>query len=102
MIEGVYFACVSMAAGVIGGALSEPLFLVREAFRGKGKLLFDLLSVMVILFPYLFLATFAHFPDFRYYFWLFSLFGGLIYRKSIHRIVAFLAKRLYNKKKRKG
>ena len=95
------FALVSMAAGVIGGVLGEPLSLLREFFAGKGRILFDFCSVVIVLIPYLFLATFSRFSDFRTYFWLFSLLGWAMYRKSIHRIVDFLTKRLYNRKKRR-
>ncbi len=92
-----------LCAGFIGGLLYEPFSLLRCIFqcdKGKNKPLGGMLdlafwvlfSFLTVAFSYLF-----HFPSFRVYMWIGYLFGGILYLKSLHIIVAFLKNVCYNK-----
>lgn len=87
--------------GVIGGFLGELFSVSSEIVPIKFKWIFDCLSVLILLIVYPFIASFYRFGDFRFYFFVFSLIGYLFYRKSFHRMLAFLMRKMYNSTKRK-
>lgn len=97
----VFLSCV--AVGFIGGILYEPIALLRLAFgcgKGKNKPLSIALDIVFWLaFSILCVAASYQFrfPDFRVYTWIGYAVGGIIYLKSLRRIVAFLENVCYNK-----
>ena len=91
---GVGFAC---------GVLYEAFAFIRVCLgvrENKKKILGCILDVSffltcsaaVILATYLFA-----FPNFRVYMWVGYVVGGIIYLKTLHKIIAFLKKVCYNK-----
>lgn len=96
---GVFTVCV--AVGFLMGIVYEPFCLIRRLFCRKGKrmwisvltdvLFFTLFTVVAVFTAYAF-----QFPSFRVYMWLGYAVGGIIYLKSLHRILAFLQIMCYN------
>ena len=95
--------CICIGASFIFGLVYEGLAILRLPFarlkRGKvivvfllDIFLFALFSVWCIAIFYLF-----EFPTFRLYYFFGFFVGGIIYSKSLHRIVAFFKKICYNK-----
>lgn len=97
-----YF-CLCIAIGILGGHFYEVFSWVRLFLgceKGKNKVLGIALDV-------LFFAVFAcgcvawsflwKFPSFRVYMWLGYAVGGIIYLKTLHRILAIPKKMCYNK-----
>ena len=95
--------CICIAVGLLGGILYEPFAFLRMIFgcpRGKSRpvgialdiAFFAAFTVCTVFAGYLF-----RFPDFRVYMWIGYALGGIIYLKSLHRIVAFFGNVCYNK-----
>ena len=89
--------------GFLGGVLYEPFSFLRLLFgcrQGKNKILGGVIDTAFWL-SFTILSTalgFAFgFPAFRVYICLGYVLGGIIYLKSLHRIVAFLENLWYNK-----
>ncbi len=94
---------LSLCVGFLGGILYEFFALARLLFqceKKKRKLLGGALDmgfwICFICFS-LFLAYILKFPDFRAYIWFGYALGGILYSKSLHKIIAFLEKICYNK-----
>ena len=94
----IFLQCV--AIGVIGGVLYELFTALGLLCRAnKYRLVratFDILfwlsfTIMSIISSYAF-----HFPSFRAYMWIGYCAGGILYLKSVRRIVAFFEKVCYN------
>lgn len=94
--------CLCIGVGFAGGLLYELFVPLRFAFgceRGKNKALgiglditfFILFAAICIIGAYVF-----HFPSFRTYMWLGYGLGGIIYSKTLRRILAILEKVCYN------
>lgn len=94
----LYAFAVCMLAGALGGVLYEGAALVRF-FTGNRAARAAADAVVFLLCVPLFAAAGAIFclPSFRVY--MLAAFGAGfgLYRKSLHRIVAFFALKLYNK-----
>ena len=93
---------LSVATGFVGGSLYELFAFLRLLLgceRGKRKMIgvgldvtfFLLFTTTCIYASYLF-----HFPTFRVYMWVGWLIGGILYSKTLRRIVAFFEKVCYN------
>lgn len=94
--------CLCLAVGFVGGLLYELFGFIRLLFKcnsGKNKVIgitldisfFLSFAVICVLISYLF-----GFPDFRVYMTVGYALGGVIYLKTLHRMVAFLGKVCYN------
>ncbi len=98
---GVFCLCV--AVGLVGGLLYEIFVLLRALFRcekGKNKIVGILLdAAFFVCFAMLcvYAAYRFRFPNLRFYMWIGYAVGGIIYLKTLRRIVAFLEKVCYNK-----
>ena len=92
----IFLAC--MLAGIAAGGAYELNCLFCFFIKGKAARI-----VADILFFLLAGAVFAAFcvlfrlPDMRIYMLAAALLGLLLYRKTLHRTVAFFARKLYNK-----
>ena len=97
----VFFTCVGV--GVIGGVLYEPFVMLRLLFRcekGKNKILGFVLDILFFLCFSACAIAIAYrnkFPEIRFYMWIGYGIGGIIYLKTLRRMVAFLEKVCYNK-----
>lgn len=97
----VFAVCI--AVGFCLGILYEPfgaLRLVCGCRQGKRKTLGAALDVAFCLSAAIVCVLAAYllrFPSFRAYTWLGYGVGGIIYLKSLHKIIAFLEKLCYNK-----
>lgn len=97
----VFLLCICV--GLLGGILYEPFALARLVMgceRGKSKPLGVALDVLYWLCFALLtvLAAYAfRFPEFRTYTWIGYALGGIIYAKTLRKIVAFLENMCYNK-----
>lgn len=97
----VFLLCICV--GFLGGILYEPFALARLVLgceRGKSKPLGVALDVLYWLCFALLtvLAAFVfRFPEFRTYMWIGYALGGIIYAKTLRKIVAFLENMCYNK-----
>ncbi|MBQ8685414.1 MAG: spore cortex biosynthesis protein YabQ [Clostridia bacterium] len=95
--------CVCVVAGFLFGIVYEIFAFFRMLFgcpRGKNKglgLALDIALFGALALYYVAVAYAFRFPDFRAYTWLGLGVGGIIYSKTLHRIVAFLGNKCYNK-----
>ena len=95
----VFGLCV--AVGFCGGILYE-VFAVGRKLCGVGNIrkivdvIFDVLFCLAFCVICVATSAVFRFPDFRIYMWLGYALGGIIYLKSLHRIVAFVEKICYN------
>lgn len=100
----VFLFCI--AVGFCGGLLYEIFTFIPKAFRqGKGR------KIAVFVCDMLFCVSLAgfcvgacvhfRFPDFRVYMWIGYALGGIIYLKTLRRIVAILENVCYNAIKQK-
>ncbi len=91
-----------LLCGFLGGLIYEIFAFFRLIFgcdREKNKVLGILLDLCFFVFLaifYFFCAFSLHFPDFRVYMWVGFGLGGVLYLKSLRRMVAFVEKMCYN------
>ena len=96
----VFLLCIGI--GLCGGIIYEVFAFFRllaGCERGKNKTLgivLDGLFGLIFAFWGIFTAYFFRFPQFRWYMCLGWVLGGIIYLKTLRRIVAFLEKVCYN------
>lgn len=94
---------ICLCIGFVGGVLYEIFAPLRLAFgcaHGKNKIVGYTLDVVFwICFAVftVFAAYLFHFPAFRVYMWIGYVLGGILYLKTLRRIVAFLENMCYNK-----
>lgn len=97
----VFALCI--AVGFCLGILYEPFGVLRTAFgcrRGKNKAVataLDMLFGVCCAIVCVGTAYSFKFPSFRVYTWLGYAVGGIIYLKSLHKIIAFLENLCYNR-----
>ena len=95
--------CLCVAVGIVGGVIYEFFVLFRALFRcGKGKnkivgILLDVAFFVCFGGLCIYTAYRFRFPNLRFYMWIGYAVGGIIYLKTLRRIVAFLEKVCYNK-----
>ena len=96
------FFLLSLLVGMLGGLIYELFALFRTLFqcdKGKCKALgfgLDLTFCICFSSACVYLSFCFDFPDFRGYMCLGWVFGGIIYLKTLHRILAFCEKVCYN------
>ena len=94
---------LAVAVGFVGGIVYEPFAFLRLLFgchRGKNAKIgmgFDVLFWLAFALLSIFSSFALRFPSFRAYIWLGYVVGGIIYLKTLRRIVAFFQKVCYNK-----
>lgn len=94
---------ICLCVGFLGGVVYEAfafLRLVSGCERGKSRMFgiaLDILFLLCFAVMTVFASYLFRFPDFRAYMWLGYALGGIIYAKSLRRIVAFLENMCYNK-----
>ncbi|MBE5745438.1 MAG: hypothetical protein E7355_04820 [Clostridiales bacterium] len=96
----VFALCVCI--GFIGGIIYEVFALLSFPFCRKGKrkwvrVIFDMAFWLTFACVCLISSYVFRFPALRAYMWIGYLLGGILYLKSLRRIVAFFQKICYNK-----
>lgn len=94
----IYAAAVCVFIGICGGFLYEAVALVRFFISGRiVRAAADVLFFAASALMFIGIASAFFLPDLRFYMYAAAGLGFLLYRKSLHRILAFFALRLYNK-----
>lgn len=94
---------ICLCIGFVGGVLYEIVAPLRLAFgcaHGKNKIVGYTLDVVFwICFAVftVFAAYLFRFPAFRVYMWIGYALGGILYLKTLRRIVAFFENICYNR-----
>ena len=94
--------CICIGIGFAGGTIYEIFGFFRQTFRcgqGKNKALgaiLDILFCLTFAVFCVFLAVLLHFPNFRVYMIVGYAIGGIIYLKTLHRILAIFENVCYN------
>ena len=92
-----------IAVGFLGGVLYEGFAFFRLLLgsgQGKSKIVGGVLDIAFWLAFALFTiwsGYFFKFPSFRVYIWMGYVVGGIIYLKTLHKIIAFFESLCYNK-----
>ena len=95
--------CVCVVAGFLFGVVYEIVAFFRMLLhcqRGKIKglgIALDIAIFAVLAVYYIAVAYLFQFPSFRIYTWLGFAVGGIIYSKTLHKVVAFFGNVCYNK-----
>ena len=95
--------CLCALVGFCGGLLYEPFAILRLPVGQERKgakpfvITLDILYFLAFAFLCVYTAYRFRFPDFRIYMWIGYLLGGIIYLKTLRRILAFLEELCYNK-----
>lgn len=96
-----YIFLVSVACGLAGGVLYDGFHLLCVFFRARWvRIVCDALFVVAFGGLYLLVAVSVGFPAPRFYIALGCVSGLLLYLISFHKIVAFFAKKVYNRIRR--
>jgi hypothetical protein len=96
----IFLLCIAL--GMVGGVLYDVIvFPARRlgAYKRSNSIIGIFIDVMffVALAILASLATyFFALPDFRGYFWVGYCVGGIIYLKTLHKIIAFFENMCYN------
>lgn len=91
----IFLICVLI--GVVGGALYDVFFFIRNCYRKQWfRVLCDILFCCAFATVYVLFSVTFGFPPLRFYFILGLTLGLFLYLKSFHKIVAFFSEKLYN------
>ena len=96
----VFLLCILI--GFSGGILYEVFAFFRLIFRCKKRkniflsILLDVTFFIVFALLCVYAAFALDFPNIRVYMWIGYALGGVIYSKTLRRILAFLEKVCYN------
>ena len=96
-----YLFLVSVCCGTAGGVLYDLTEPLRRLFMRKRLHMAAVFAADVLFFTafaglYLVVSTMLGFPDLRVYAFFGCLLGFALYLKTLHKIVAFFGKKLYN------
>ena len=95
--QPLYIILACMSAGAAAGILYEGNCLLRFFCPQKGAAIAaDLAFFCLFACTYAAASALFRLPAFRLYMGAAALAGFFLYLESLHRILAFLAKRLYN------
>lgn len=102
----IFITCIF--CGIVSGLVYDVLFVARcvlcgvdtQSFTVKDKIFIfaaDLIYCLVFAAGFIFLSTMFGFSSLRLYMLVGCAIGALLYLKSFHQIVAFFARKVYNK-----
>lgn len=98
MTDQIYTFFICLLAGVMSGGVYEVVYVLKLFVKGrKTAISLDILFFLAFAAIYVFLAVMFDLPYFRLYMFIACLLGLLLYLKSIHYILAFLIKKVYNR-----
>lgn len=103
----IYVFIICLFCGVISGVVYDILYVARCMLCGINKYTYTLKDkIFIIICDFLYCITFAagfifvsvifNFEDLRAYMLIGCATGAIIYLKSVHIIVAFFVRRVYN------
>ncbi len=94
-----YWLVACLCCGEFAGLLHECFELGYRAFQKKGGIQITLDILFGLLFGTLFVAfsVLFCFPNVRLFLLLAAVAGFYLYRGSLHRLLAFFTKRIYNR-----
>ena len=93
-----YIFLVCTLFGAASGVIYDVIYCAVLPFKKSWvKIVGDLLFSAIFIVLYLFLSLLFSFPAFRLYMFLGCAVGFYLYLKSFHKIVAFFARKVYNK-----
>lgn len=91
-----YFFCC-LLCGAASGVVYDFIYVVKQIFSNKKiHFLLDIIFFFAFSGMYIFTSVMFELPSFRLYMFIGCLIGLLLYLKSMHRMLAFFVKRLYN------
>ena len=97
-VDQIFVFLVAATCGVVCGAIYDLFCLLRAPFPQRPvTVVSDIFFGGVCGVVWLAVAAGCKFESLRLYHLLACLLGFAVYRKSLHKIVAFFAKKLYNK-----
>lgn len=89
--------CLLLLLGFVLGSLYEPIRIVGRGRRGRAlRFMLDLLFCLAAGAAYLCLSVSCALPGFRLFHAAGLGAGLLLYEKSLHKTVAFFARKVYN------
>lgn len=102
----IFITCVCL--GVVSGVVYDVLYIARcavcgvqrQAYTVKDRIFIvvsDILYFVIFSAGYVFVSVMFGFDRLRLYMLIGCLIGAMLYLKSIHVIVAFSVKKVYNK-----
>ena len=93
--------CLLLLLGFVLGSLYEPIRILGRGRRGRAlRLALDLLFCLAAGAAYLCLSVSCALPGFRLFHAAGLGAGLLLYEKSLHKTVAFFARKVYNVSKK--
>lgn len=91
----VFFSC--LLCGAAGGVVYDILYIVKLFARGKAvRISLDILFFVLFAGIYIFISVMFALPAFRPYMFVACLTGLALYLKSVHIMLDFLIKTVYN------
>ena len=102
----IFITC--LFCGILSGLIYEVLYIARCILCGVDKnqytakdrifiIAADIIYFLVFAAGFIFISVMFGFSSLRLYMLIGCAIGALLYLKSFHQIVAFFAKKLYNK-----
>lgn len=104
-IDQIFVFLVSVCCGAAGGLLYDGICALRAPFAHRAvTIVTDILFCVAFAAFYLAVCTALALPGLRFYSFVACALGFCLYLKSLHKIVAFFAKKIYNglRQKRRG
>lgn len=104
-VDQVFVFLVSVCCGAAGGLLYDGICALRAPFAHRAvTIVTDILFCVALAAFYLAVCTALALPGLRFYSFVACALGFCLYLKSLHKIVAFFAKKIYNdlRQKRRG
>ena len=96
-----YVFLVGICCGVAGGLMYDLICLIRTPVAKRPVVIVtDILFCILFAAFYLFVSVSLAFPDLRFYTFLACALGFFLYLETLHKIVAFFGKKIYNGLKR--
>ena len=97
-MEQIAVVLVCALSGVFAGMFYEAVCVCRCFIKNKiARTAADVLFFIGFSFIFIGISVLFQLPDFRFYMFLAALLGFFLYLETIHRMLAFFAKKLYNK-----
>ena len=88
---------VCALCGLAGGIIYDFFYVLRTFFCVRWmRILCDIAFCVLFSGMYLFVSVMMGLPGIRFYTVLGCLLGLILYLKSLHKIIAFFAKKVYN------
>ena len=93
----VFLICIS--CGFFGGVVYDLFYCLSYPWKKirPVKIAADILFCLIFSGVFLLLSLKLHLPPFRFYLCLGLMGGLLLYWKSVHKLVAFSAEKVYNR-----